>query len=254
MSYSVSQLAKLSGVSVRTLHFYDEIGLLPPASVKENGYRVYEEAQLLRLQQILIYREMGMSLAEIQRVMEGDDFDVLVALESHRQVLRDQVRDKQALLDTVESTIDHLRGKVVMNQKAMFKGFDPKKQEEYERELIAKGGEDTAELIAESKRRMATWSQNDFDDVKQETDAIHNAFVELLRAGKSPEDAEVMSAVRRHYLMIHRFYTPTREIYLGLAQMYLDHPDFRKLYDSYDPGLAAYLAAAIRHFAELELD
>src|SRR5438045_6999349 len=111
MAYTVKQVAAMSGVSVRTLHFYDETGLLKPAYHGANGYRFYEEPQLLKLQQILFYRELGIELKQIQRILGRSDFDKVAALESHRKVLRKNVAQTRKLIVTIDNTIEHLKGK-----------------------------------------------------------------------------------------------------------------------------------------------
>ena len=123
MAYTVSQLAGLSGVSVRTLHFYDELGLLKPAYVSGNGYRYYEEAQLLALQQILFYRELGLELKEIKNILRRADFEKAAALESHRSVLGKKLARTQALIATIDKTIEHVRGTKKMSSEEMFAGF-----------------------------------------------------------------------------------------------------------------------------------
>ena len=134
MVYTVKKLAKLAGVSVRTLHYYDEIGLLKPSSVGGNGYRHYEEEALLKLQQILFYRELELSLDEIKTVMGRPDFDVLTALRSHRKALQGRVERLIRLIQTVDHTIDHLKGKESMNAKGLFEGFSEDEQEKYAQE------------------------------------------------------------------------------------------------------------------------
>src|SRR5579864_9155552 len=110
MAYTVRQVAGLSGVSVRTLHFYDELGLLKPAYISTGGYRYYEEPELLTLQQILFYRELGFELKEIQRILGRADFEKLAALQSHRKVLEKDLRRKRRLIETIDKTIEHLKG------------------------------------------------------------------------------------------------------------------------------------------------
>ena len=129
--YTVKQLAKLAGVSVRTLHYYDEIGLLKPSSVGGNGYRHYEEEALLKLQQILFYRELELSLDEIKAVVGRPDFDVLSALQSHREALQGRVERLKRLIQTVDKTINHLKGNETMNAKGLFEGFSEEEQEKY---------------------------------------------------------------------------------------------------------------------------
>ena len=123
MAYTVKQVAAMSRVSVRTLHFYDEMGLLKPAYQGANGYRFYEEPQLLILQQILFYRELGFELRQIQRILGRADFEKLAALQSHRKVLEKDLARTRKLIETIEKTIQHLKGKKKMKSQEMFVGF-----------------------------------------------------------------------------------------------------------------------------------
>jgi DNA-binding transcriptional MerR regulator len=123
MAYSVKQVAEMSGISVRTLHFYDETGLLKPAYTGSNGYRFYEEPQLLTLQQILFYRELGFELREIKRILGRADFEKVTALQSHREVLQKNLNRTRSLIETVEKTIEHLKGTRSMTSEELFEGF-----------------------------------------------------------------------------------------------------------------------------------
>jgi DNA-binding transcriptional MerR regulator len=123
MAYTVKQLAVMSGVTVRTLHFYDEMALLKPAYTKENGYRIYEEPQLLMLQQILFYRELGFELKRINEILSQRKFEKLAALKSHRQVLEKNVTRTRALIETIDKTISHLKGTKKMKSEELFIGF-----------------------------------------------------------------------------------------------------------------------------------
>src|SRR5262245_49165776 len=154
MAYTVKKLAGMSGVSVRTLHFYDEVGLLKPAYHGANGYRFYEEPQLLALQQILFYRELGFELKRIKEILGRGDFDKIAALESHRKVLRKDVSRMRELLVTIDKTIEHLKGKRKMKSQELFAGFSPEQQEKHERYLVDRFGEGMKDSIAESKRKV----------------------------------------------------------------------------------------------------
>ena len=123
MAYTVKQVARMSGVSVRALHFYDETGLLKPARVGANGYRFYEEPQLLMLQQILFYRELGFELKRIKRVLGRRDFEKVAALRSHRKVLQKNLARTRTLIATIDKTIRHLKGTKKMKGEEMFAGF-----------------------------------------------------------------------------------------------------------------------------------
>src|SRR5207247_137988 len=123
MAYTVKQVAAMSGVSVRTLHFYDETDLLKPAYCRANGYRFYEEPQLLTLQQILFYRELGFELKQIKRILGRADFEKVAALQSHRQVLQKNLTRTRSLIETIDKTIKHLKGTKKMKTEEMFVGF-----------------------------------------------------------------------------------------------------------------------------------
>ena len=129
--YTVKQLSKLAGVTPRTLHHYDEIGLLKPSRVGENGYRYYGEESLLRLQQILFYRELGLPLEDIKKLMGRRDFDVVGALYGHKEALKNQVTRLNRLIHTVDNTINHLKGNIIMSEKGFFEGFSEEQQEQY---------------------------------------------------------------------------------------------------------------------------
>ena len=141
MAYTVKQVAAMSGASVRTLHFYDETGLLKPAGHGANGYRFYEEPQLLTLQQILFYRELGFELKQIKQILGRADFETAAALESHREVLQQKLARTRTLLETIDKTIDHLKGTKKMNSEEMFLGFSVAAGTDRFGERIQVGGE-----------------------------------------------------------------------------------------------------------------
>jgi DNA-binding transcriptional MerR regulator/quercetin dioxygenase-like cupin family protein len=141
MAYTVKQVAEMSGVSVRTLHFYDEIGLLPPAYHGANGYRYYEEPQLLTLQQILFYRELGFELKDVQRILGRADFQQVAALRSHREVLEASLARTRRLLETIDATIGHLEGRTDMTSEQLFGGFSVPAETGRSGERVTLGGE-----------------------------------------------------------------------------------------------------------------
>jgi len=253
MSYTVKKLAKISGVSVRALHFYDEIGLLKPASYGENGYRYYEQEQLLLLQQILFYRELGFPLNEIQEIISVKDFDKIKALESHKIVLQKETDRTKMLIQTIEKTLLHLKGETVMSDEEIYYGFDKTKVEEFEKGMVETHGTKAKALFEESRRRTKNWNKADYQKLKKEGDDLHAAFTAALKAHLPVTSTEVQSLVNRHFQMIENFYTPTQEIYLGLAQMYVDHPDFRKMFDAFHPKLAEFIAEAMKTYADRKM-
>ncbi|MGH7971279.1 MAG: MerR family transcriptional regulator [Limisphaerales bacterium] len=141
MAYTVNKVSVLSGVSVRTLHFYDETGLLKPAYVGANGYRYYEEPQLLTLQQILFYRELGFELKQIRRILGRADFEKIAALHSHRKVLEKNLARTRTLMETIDKTVQHLKGVKKMKSQEMFAGFSVAPGQARFGERITLGGE-----------------------------------------------------------------------------------------------------------------
>ncbi len=252
MAYTVKKLAAMSGVSARTLRFYDEVGLLKPAYHGANGYRFYEEAQLLTLQQILFYRELGFELKQIKRVLGRGDFDKIAALESHRKVLRKDLARTRKLIVTIDKTIEHLKGKKKMKSQELFLGFDPKQQAKHEQYLIDRYGEGMKEGIAQSKRKVKDWTKADWEKSTAAFGEICKDLVAAMERKLSNDSREVQGVIRRHYEWLKQFWTPNRESYAGHSQMIVDS-DLRKAYEAHHPQLPEFMAAAMKVFAEREL-
>ena len=140
-----------------------------------------------------------------------------------------------------------------MKESEMYLGFDPKKQAQYEKEIIERGGETAKAHVEESHRRTKDWTKSDFEKAKKDCDELHRAFAEAIERGISPNSNEVQVLVKRHYGVVKRFWTPNRVSYIGLGDSYCGHSDFRKMYDDIHPKLAEYLAEAMKVFAECEL-
>jgi len=242
----------MSGVSVRTLHFYDEAGLLKPAYHGANGYRFYEEPQLLSLQQILFYRELGFELKEIKRILGRKDFEKLAALESHRKVLRKNLARTRRLIETIEKTIEHLKGKTKMKTEELFAGFDPEVQARHERYLIDRYGEGMKKGIAQSKARVKNWKKADWENSGAAFSAICQDLVTAMQRRQSAESPAVQKIIRRHYEWLKQFWTPNRESYAGHGQMMVDS-ELRKAYEAHHPELPEFAAAAMKAFAETKL-
>ncbi|MFZ4674077.1 MAG: MerR family transcriptional regulator [Chlamydiia bacterium] len=255
MTYTVQKLAKLSGVSVRTLHYYDEIGLLSPAFVESNGYRYYGEKQLLELQQILFFRELGFELKKIQKILGKGDFDKVAALRSHRNVLYSNIERTEKLIQTIDKTIDHLTGGKKMKDQEMYCGFLTKEQQaEYQQYLKNRlGPEDST--IEESENNVKNWTKGDWEKSNKEFDAICKALAKAMEEGLKIDSPEVQSIVALHHKWIKQFWTPNRESYKGLGLGYMEF-EWRKAFASYDPHhprLAKFLAKAMEVFADREL-
>ena len=252
MAYTVKKLAAMSGVSVRTLHLYHGLGLLLPAYRAANGYRFYEEPQLLILQQILFYRELGFELKRIKGIIAQPSFDRIAALESHRRVLKRNLARTQKLVETIDSTIEHLKGTKKMKSPEMFSGFSPEVQAKHERQLVARFGESAKDHIAQSKAKVKNWTKADWERSRKEFAGICQDLTKLMCQGAPADSPSVQDIVRRHYQWLKRFWTPTRESYAGYAQFVVDS-ELRTAYEAHHPKLPEFAALAMKSFAQMEL-
>lgn len=238
--YSVRQLSNIAGVSVRTLHFYDQIGLLRPTRDSGNGYRRYGEPDIVRLQQILFYRELGLSLDDIKAIIDRPGFDVLDALSEHRQALHERVDRLNALIDTIDTTITHLKGEVEMSAKDLFAGFSEEKQKQYEEEIRTKYDK---KIVDHSVKRWGSYSSAEKDRIKAEDEAVYSDLLACMDKGEtSPEVQAVIARWRQH---LRHFYEPTPEMLAGLAGLYVEHPDFHANFSQLHPDMPEFLNRAI---------
>jgi DNA-binding transcriptional MerR regulator len=241
--FTVKKLSRMAGITPRTLHYYDEIGLLKPTRVGQNGYRYYGEEALLRLQQILLYRKLNMPLKSIQKIMGRGDFDVLDALESHKQELRKRIAQMERLATTVDDTILYLRGKLEMTPKQYFAAFTEEQQAEYEQEAMQMY--DPA-IVKASNKKWKSYSAAEKQRILDEGNAVYENFLQAMPKGAaSPEAQAAVEAWRKH---MDYFWTPDEEQLLGLAELYNNDPLFKANYDKVDPGLAAFVREAVKVF------
>ncbi|MEV0676630.1 TipAS antibiotic-recognition domain-containing protein [Actinosynnema sp. NPDC050436] len=253
MAWSIAQVARMSKVTSRTLRHYDAIGLLPPARIGGNGYRYYEREQLLRLQQILLLRDLGLNLDTVSEVLDGRHSAVDV-LRNHQRWLRGEQERLAALADTVAKTIEELEGgEHTMKMEELFDGFDADRQARYEAELVERYGEGVQEHVDESKRRMRGWTKSDADGFMAEWQAVAQAYGELFDAGTAPDAPQTLEVTDRHYRWICRSWTPNRESYTGLGQLYVDAPDFKAQFDAHAEGFAEWVRDAIAAYAATRL-
>ncbi len=252
MSLTVSQVARLARVSVRALHHYDEIGLLRPSGRSEAGYRLYEEADLQRLQQVLFFKELGFPLEEITRIVSDPGFDLRAALLMQRQMLTERATRVQALIGAVDAALESLEKGTVMTKEEMFEvfgDFDPAKYEEEARERWG-----NTEAYRESARRTARYTKKDWERIKAEGDELQRELAAMLEAGRAPTEPEVMAVAERHRGYIERWFYPcTPELHRGLGELYVSDSRFTENIDRVRPGLAQYTRDAFRANAERRL-
>lgn len=243
-TYTVKQLSDLAGVSRRTLHFYDQIGLLKPEMVQGNGYRVYGRQALLRLQQILFYKELDFSLEDIGRMLDQPDFDLLPALEQHRRLLLGRQRRLDRLVQTVEKTIAALKGDIEMNEKGFFDGFTPEQEERYAQEAYQRWGDEVKQV--NKKWKAYTGAQK--KAILEEAGTNYLFIVEHMAEG--PASAAVQQGVERWRQNLRHFYEPDIDRMRGLGALYNDDPDFHANLAKIHPDLPAFLHQAITVYCD----
>ena len=248
--YSVKQMAELSGITVRTLHHYDEIGLLKPAIRTEKKYRYYDENCLLRLQQILFYRELDFSLDETREILDDPDFDLVTALKEHRLALVQKRNDLFQLIQTLDHTLERFQGgaEVGLSDKELYKGFDQTKIDRWNREVDEKYD---PVKVAESRRNVGKMSKDKFNQVQEEGSRVTLAIAEKMEL--EPSAPEIMALIKEHHAWIENFYVCPAEMYKGLGQLYVENPEFTEFYEKIKPGLAAFMCEAMGYFADHSL-
>jgi len=241
MAFTVGELAKLTGITVRTLHHYDQIGLVQPSDRSDAGYRLYGDADVLRLQQVLLYRELGLPLDQIAGVLAAHS--PREALAKHRETLVAKRVQLDAMLAALDTALAIEEGRPMQpdDVKTMFDGFDPEKYADEARERWG-----STDAYKESARRTKSYGKAEWDAIKAEGDAVYRRFAELMNEGASPADARVRGVVEAHRAHITRWFYPcTVEIQKGLAAMYVADPRFTENIDKYGAGLAQFIHDAV---------
>jgi DNA-binding transcriptional MerR regulator len=248
-AYTVSQLARLAGVSVRTLHHYDQIGLLKPATQTAAGYRLYREPELLRLQQILFFKELDFPLQQIQEILDDPEFDQIRALRQHRRELEKRAERLERLLHTVNKTILKLEeNSMTLTDDELYAGFTKEQAERYQRQARESYGTPRVEA---TEARLRKLSPAQWEAIKAEGGAVAAALAAV--ADRDPGDPEVQKLIARHHAWIENFYPAPADVYRGLGEHYVNHPEFNAFYEKYRPGLADFMCAAMAYYADHSL-
>jgi DNA-binding transcriptional MerR regulator len=245
MDRTVGEIAKVSGVSVRTLHHYDEIGLLTPSKRTEAGYRMYADEDLGKLQQILFFRELGFALEDIARIMNDPTFSPREALLLQRRMLRDKAAQLSRMAEAVDTVLDTMERGATMDEKDMFEvfgDFDPK---QYEAEVQERWGHTDA--YAESARRTKRYTKQDWQRFKDESLQIGTDTGRLMDEGVPADDPRAMDLAEQARLQIDTWFYPcSHEMHVNLAEMYIIDPRFKATYEKIHVGMAQYWHDAIR--------
>ncbi len=241
---------RLTGLTSRTLRHYDAQGVVRPVGVGAGGVRLYGRQELVRLQQVLILRELGLSLSAVREVVDGT-VDRAAALRDHRGRLRAERKRLDGLIDTVSATIEELEGGAPMSEEQLFEGFDPERQKAYEGELVANWGVSQG-AIDESRQAVASLGPAGIAANEARRAEIEAALLALYRAQARPDDPRVLEALVGHWELTASYWgqPPTAEAYAGLGEMYVQHPDFKARYDAMAEGFPEWLSTAMAAYAQ----
>jgi DNA-binding transcriptional MerR regulator len=246
-SYSVKELAEMAGISPRTLHYYDQIGLLVAERQEENQYRIYRHTHLLKLQQILFFRELDFSLEQIREILSPAEFDMRSALLTHRAHLQKRRVRIDQLIATIDKTMQFIEGERNMSDQELYTGFSEEKQKEYEKEVREQYGDEPLET---SMRNWNSLSKQQQEAKIAQGHELRREIADAMPLGYA--DPQVMVLIRQHFTDLQFFYEVNLERYEALGHMYNDDPRFRATYETVAPGLAAFMEKAIAHFVKLE--
>jgi len=246
-TYTIGQLAALAGITVRTLHHYDHIGLLSPGSRDENGYRRYNFSDLLLLQQILFFKELDFPLKEIKNILNNPTTDPLVLLQQHQKNLEMRIDRLKILEKTLQKTIQTYMKKETMplTDAELYEGFSEEKISRYNREVREIYN---PQLVDKVDKKVRNMSKTQWKKIQQEGAHIAQNLATLMN--HDPTDPEVQSWIARQHTWIENFYPAPADVFQGLGELYATDPEFRAFYDHYKPGLADFMREAMQLYAE----
>ncbi|RPK24564.1 MerR family transcriptional regulator [Paenibacillus xylanexedens] len=244
MAMKVKEVAELASISVRTLHHYDEIGLLTPDEVTSAGYRLYSDANLERLQQILFFKELDFSLKEIKNIITNPSFNPEEALKMHRLILLEKRQRLDQMIATIDRTVLHVRGEIKMTAKEQFEGFDFS-QNPYEQEARERWGDHAVDHANQKLHSKSTTDQKALSDQMNE---IYKHLASLRHT--EPASAEAQSGIKEWYTWLNQMGSYSPEAFRGLGQMYVDDERFTRNIDQFGDGLAVFMRDAMAVFAD----
>lgn len=249
MEYTISQLAKMAGVTTRTLRYYDQCGLLRPKTVASNGYRMYGQAEIDRLQQIMFFRELGVELSEIERVLADENFNELTALQNHLITLKEKRDRLDVLINNVQKSISVMKGAASMSNEEKFEGFKEKlisdNEQKYGEEIRKKYGND---IIDNTNTKLKNMSKEQYSKLETLTEEFHNTLKQACAQG-DPGSKLAQRACELHKQWLCFYWQNySKEAHIGVTQLYVDDPRFTTYYDNLMPGCASFLRDAVRIF------
>ena len=247
--YKINEVSKLTGVSIRMLHYYDKIGLLSPSKRTDSNYRMYNDNDISRLYQILLFKELEFPLQDIKQILDNENFDRSKALKLQRNLIFEKKKRLERILESIDDTIENLGGKTM--SKNNFKAFDyegvKKHQEKYKEETEKRYGKSNA--YKESQEKTSKYSKNDWNDIIKEANLIYIELAKLMDRDPSDEKVQGLIEKWRNHITTN-FYNCTIEIFRGLALMYIGDERFTKNIDKYGDGLAQFMSDAMNIYCD----
>ncbi|GGE12208.1 MerR family transcriptional regulator [Marinithermofilum abyssi] len=245
MEYTVQKLAQLAGISARTLRYYDEVGILKPARINSSGYRIYGQAEVDRLQQILFYKELGVSLEVIKEIITSPSYDGAKALREHREQLLDKRKRLDVLIANVEKTIASMEGRIIMTDKEKFEGFKQQmideNEKKYGKEIREKYGDDA---IDKSNEKLKNMTQKEFEEAARLANEVTATLAEAFKTGDPASDLAQKTAELHKQWLMYYWSEYSKEAHANLAQMYVEDERFKAYYEK-RPGMTKFLRDAI---------
>ncbi len=247
MSYTVQQLARMADISVRTLHYYDEYGLLEPSYIEKNGYRRYEERELLKLQQILFFRELEFPLDEIKKIITSPHFDIVEALNDHKRIIEVKKKRLDGLLKTIHKTMIKMKSNKKdkkIDDTELFHSFDTDEMNKYQEEAKEKWG--NTEAYKQSQERVKKMGKEGLKKISEEGEKIVSQLGKNMDEGI--ESPIIQKLIGEYHTHLSKFYDISLEMYQNLGKMYVDDSRFTKYYDKHREGLAVFVRDAIAYY------
>ena len=247
MEYTVQKLAKIAGISPRTLRYYDEIEILCPARINSSGYRIYGQNEVNKLQQILFYRELGVSLDEIKKILSSPHFDGTKELQNHHEKLLQKREQLDVLIANVEKSIQLTEGSITMSDQEKFAGFKQKlvddNEKKYGKEIREKYGD---EAVNRSNQKVKNMTQEQHEEVTRLGEEVMQTLHAAVKAGDpASELAQRAADLHRQWLTFY-WGTYAKEAHVGITEMYIADERFAQYYDEKQAGSAAFLKDAVR--------
>ena len=254
VKYTVKQLANYSGVSARTLRFYDKIGLLSPAYYAENGYRYYGKKELLNLQQILFFRELGFKLSDIKTIITQNEFDRVKSLQKHKIYLLEKIQEFKTLIKTVDKTLLHLHGEINMKETELYLGFKHPEQMSMIHYLQQQMGASAENIINQCKENIVKLDPSDIKVMQQQTQAWCHQFKLMIEKKHKPNSKATQTLMNEYYQQrILPFCNPNFDEFMALIQASISHPGYKAQYHNVYSQFSEFFLAAAKHYANKNL-